>query len=250
MIKNLIVCGDSFYATSQSKINGFDFTGTHWSELVSKKLNLNLINLAMRGCSNRAIAFQIHHASSIPNSIVIAGWAAANERVEFSKSYIEYPVRLEHFDYRFANQIHPLKDQLSKNSEQIVSAGIPSIPDPEIQSFFLKYFPTATLVLIDTWVVLASLRLLKTKNVPIIFVENRCGTLPQTETENILAFIDEQDLLRAKDLNLFENMYENPHSPLDCGYHTHPDEQKRIAEYLYLRLKIRIKDYENSISKN
>ena len=50
---NLVVCGDSF---------SYGEGRTHWPFLVAKRLELNLINLSIVGCSNIAICYQIEYA--------------------------------------------------------------------------------------------------------------------------------------------------------------------------------------------
>ena len=53
MKKHLIVAGCSFSAFSQTK------PGTSWSEVLAKKLDWDLTNLARQGCSNGGIRVQI-----------------------------------------------------------------------------------------------------------------------------------------------------------------------------------------------
>jgi hypothetical protein len=67
MVKNLIVCGDSF---SQA-VNREPYLKTHWSELLSERLNLNLINLAHSGCSNRMVSFQIMETLKFSDTLTV-----------------------------------------------------------------------------------------------------------------------------------------------------------------------------------
>jgi hypothetical protein len=53
MKKKLMVAGCSFSAVSQR------FPGTSWSEVLAKKLDWDLVNLARQGCSNGGIRIQI-----------------------------------------------------------------------------------------------------------------------------------------------------------------------------------------------
>ena len=53
--KKLMVCGDSFSALTLDDKH----KGTHFSEILSKKLGYDLVNLAFRGCSNGGIRIQI-----------------------------------------------------------------------------------------------------------------------------------------------------------------------------------------------
>lgn len=56
----LYVCGDSFASLIQDQI-----PGTSWSEILSSRLNSELINFARPGASNISIAIQIDHALNI-----------------------------------------------------------------------------------------------------------------------------------------------------------------------------------------
>jgi hypothetical protein len=57
----LVVCGSSW--SSISKMPGFE--GTHWSELLTKKLNAALINLAISRASNSNIRLQLDFAKKL-----------------------------------------------------------------------------------------------------------------------------------------------------------------------------------------
>ena len=66
MNSTLVVCGDSFHSISnqyEEKTNPKKtYVGTHWSELLSNKLNWNLENLSMPSASNSVIVLQIMEA--------------------------------------------------------------------------------------------------------------------------------------------------------------------------------------------
>ena len=70
-MKKLIICGDSFNAVSKI------LPGTHYSEILSKKLGWQLLNYARRGCSNGGIRLQIQEAIAQRADFVIVvptGW--------------------------------------------------------------------------------------------------------------------------------------------------------------------------------
>lgn len=243
MIDTLIVCGDSFFTPAKIKYldaQPIDYTGTHWSEIVSKELNLNLLNLAMRGCSNRAIIYQLLQSHRTPNSIVIAGCAASQSRVEFTYTPDQFHRDIDRFSYIDSQGDHPLGTP--SELAHVYSKPVHMIDDHEVRNLFMKYFPIGHYADIDKLIILASLRKLKVKNIPFLFVENIFGP-PFLELRDYLDFIDESDLILEKDINFFENVYntndltEEEILRLDPGYHTHPDEQKRIAEYVCNRLK-------------
>ena len=91
-MKKLVVCGDSFNAISKNLPN------THYSELLSKRINWNLINLARRGCSNGGIRLQIDEAIRQQADFVIivpTGW----DRIEI-----------------------PVRDNFYKNTEKLIQS--------------------------------------------------------------------------------------------------------------------------------
>lgn len=80
----LAVCGDSFSATSDSSPH------THWSEILSQRLDWSLKNYARRGCSNGAIRLQIDQAIREGCDFVFVvptSW----DRMEIPCQGVEYP---------------------------------------------------------------------------------------------------------------------------------------------------------------
>lgn len=63
----LVVCGCSYSAPSQID----EFKGTHWSEILTKTINWELISLARQGCSNGGIRIQIDEAVKLKPDLVI-----------------------------------------------------------------------------------------------------------------------------------------------------------------------------------
>lgn len=238
-IANLIVCGDSF-----NTIGNIRYQGTHWSELVAKELGLNLLNLAMRGCSSRAICYQMRDALRRPNSIVIAGMAASPLRIETTNTPEEFGRDILKFQYPIP-QTHPLINHSNLDEVQHVrSSPIGMLDNKDVQNVFLSKVCIDILTDIDKWVLLANLRMLKNKKIPFLFFEQLAGDAGAPITlEEYLDFIDIKDLILKTDLDPFSNYYnhglmtQEEIDRLDPGYHTHPDEQKRIAEYIVKRLK-------------
>ena len=79
--KNIIICGESFsYGTGEK----------HWPQIVAQKTNRNLNNLAIVGCSNYAICFQLQYALTFlkPDDLVIISLTAA-ELLSVSESALE-----------------------------------------------------------------------------------------------------------------------------------------------------------------
>tara|TARA_B100000497_G_C7691413_1_gene420493 strand:+ start:578 stop:1264 length:687 start_codon:yes stop_codon:yes gene_type:complete len=85
----LIICGESFsYGTGVK----------HWPRIVSDFYDSELVNLAIVGCSNYAICFQLQHALNTLSSddFVIISLTAA-ERFEIDDDEFTFPVSIEDF---------------------------------------------------------------------------------------------------------------------------------------------------------
>ena len=85
----LVVCGESFSYGTDS---------THWPRIVADFYDSELINLAIVGCSNYAICFQLQHAMKFlkEDDLVIISLTAA-ERFEIDDDDLNYPATLEDF---------------------------------------------------------------------------------------------------------------------------------------------------------
>jgi hypothetical protein len=239
-IFNLMVCGDSFNAPGK-----LEFSGTHWSELVAKELNLELINLAIPGCSNRAVCYQMADSFRRPDSLVIAAPAASPLRIEITPTPEEFGRDISTFIYSKRDK-HPLE----KWGSLLISPHISSVPigmldDKEIQNVFLNKVSTSIMRDIDKWCLLANLKMLKNNKVPFLFFEQVWweNSSNHITLEDYLGFIDIEDLILLKDLGPPINVYNHAEitkeeiDKLDPGYHTHPDEQKKIATYIINRLR-------------
>ena len=80
MRKKLGVCGDSFYA-SLKEDSIYPGHGLHFTELVAKELNCDLITYARGGCSNQAIRLQIDEVIKHQPDFVIVG-ITSSDRIE------------------------------------------------------------------------------------------------------------------------------------------------------------------------
>lgn len=112
--KKLIVCGESFsYGTG---IN-------HWPQIVAQKTNRSLNNLAIVGCSNFAICFQLQDALSIlkPDDLVVISLTAA-DRFEIDDDEYNVPASLS--DFR--QDIDEVSDSPYTKSPTITSGNLTS----------------------------------------------------------------------------------------------------------------------------
>ena len=96
--KKLVVCGESFSYGTGSK---------HWPQIVATNLDIPLINLAIVGCSNYAICFQLQHALSFLTSkdLVVISLTAA-ERFEIDDEEYNVPASLTDFRHNIDEITH------------------------------------------------------------------------------------------------------------------------------------------------
>ena len=85
---HLVICGDSF---------SYGVNSNHWPQIVADKLKLELINLAIVGCSNITISHQINYCLKHykPKLLVVSLTAA--ERFEIDTDSDNFPATLEDF---------------------------------------------------------------------------------------------------------------------------------------------------------
>jgi hypothetical protein len=110
----LVVCGESFSYGTGAK---------HWPRIVSDFYDSELVNLAIVGCSNYAICFQLQHALNTLSSddFVIISLTAA-ERFEIDDDEFSIPVSVE--DFR--QNIDEIKDSPFSKSPTITSGNLSS----------------------------------------------------------------------------------------------------------------------------
>jgi hypothetical protein len=233
MIKNLVVCGDSFNTISDIE----EYKGTHWSEILSKYLNLNLISLADAGSSTTRIVFQMLEALTIPDSFVICAPTIGTERVEIVNNinYISYPV----------NSLKNFKPK--KNNSYYSYAGFlksASFSDNEYP-VLAKYLSSGIIENQSKWGYLYAIKKLKDNKIPFLLFEGFIlPTWHFIKVEEYLEYIslDEIILLSEFDafgdyINCFNDASKEKRDP---GYHTFPDQQLKIAEYVFNKIKSKI----------
>ena len=67
-MKKIIVCGDSF----MSPVVG-DYAGTHFSEIVAKEINYELVAYSRGGMSNGGICIQVKSAIEAKPDLILVG---------------------------------------------------------------------------------------------------------------------------------------------------------------------------------
>ena len=110
----LVVCGESFsYGTGVK----------HWPRIVSDFYDSELVNLAIVGCSNYAICFQLQHAlNNLSSDDFVVISLTASERFEIDDDEFSLPVSVE--DFR--QNIDEIKDSSFSKSPTITSGNLSS----------------------------------------------------------------------------------------------------------------------------
>jgi hypothetical protein len=230
-MKNLIVFGDSFNALNK------DFKGTHWSEILSERHNLNLISLARHGCSTRYIVFQMLHSLTHPDSIIIGSHSSSFTRVELLTKH-SYSDRADINCKSFENfDIDDKDTPFMKSINLFTIANDSTIPD-NVKEVVLTQLPIGMNYHIDKWGMFYALHELKKNNTNFLYMPNLL--FPEGD------LFDDNELIKqfGKEHILDEFSFEpyyvdrdaNPDF-VDPGYHTTTESQIEIANIIESRLK-------------
>ena len=234
-IETLIVCGDSFQDTGNT-----DHEGTHWSEIVSDRLNLKLLNLAIKGGSSVSIAFQMLHAEKVPNSLVIGAMAATEARFEITNQLDSYILNtIENFEY--TTKKNPWNKEHNPGLHHIRSTPISMLPE-ELRTQILTHFNFNLKRQTDTWTVLYALGRLKHASIPFLFFQavSKCQPIP---LELFAPFAGRENIILAEEMDPFAEFYDHSKMTLeeierlDPGYHTTYERQVVIADYMTPRIQ-------------
>jgi hypothetical protein len=98
----VVVCGASFMAPAASPES---LKGTHFSEIIAKKLNTDLVVLSTGGCSNFSISLQVEKAIQLKASLILAG-NTMPDRIEVPIHNLEnkeYDVNIDDMVYHLEN---------------------------------------------------------------------------------------------------------------------------------------------------
>jgi hypothetical protein len=236
-MKNLIVFGDSFNSLN-IKVLGKDFSGTHWSEVLSKRHNLNLISLARHGCSTRYVVFQILHALSYTDSIIIGSHASSFTRIELltKDGYADHSdIHLNSFE----NFDIDNKDIPFMRSINLFTLGNDaSVPD-NVKNVLLTKIPAGMNYHIDKWGMFYALHELKKNAANFLYMPNLLFSEGDLFDDNqLIAQFGKEHIL---DEFSFKPYYIDRNSNsdfIDPGYHTTPDSQIEIANIIEARLKL------------
>lgn len=236
-MKNLVVFGDSFQNPS------YDLPGSHWSEIISTRNNLNLINLANCGCSTRYVTFQMLQSIDIEDSIIVGSHAAHPGRVEF--------LTQEHRNYddvditSFENYYYPCRPNES-NPSFIKSINLFSILNDDSistidKNFLMNRISSGLMQHIDRWAMFYGLSQFKLKNKNFLYLSSLIKFWNLFSDEDLMKSFDSKNIMTANELS-FNDYFIDKYGPdgqgfIDPGYHTEPASQFIIADKIELKLK-------------
>lgn len=232
MIEHLIVCGDSFMAPSLNR----KYLNTHWSELLSSKLKLKLINLAQSGCTNRMVTFQILESLKYENSLTII--MAANHFIRFDLLTDENKSHSKINDLRnffITQSLH--KDYIFSQDAFIISKNMHEIEDEGDQKFLTTRIPWDLFRHIDNWGLFYSLSQLKTRKKKFLFLTGNylLDARPYSAYE-FVDFFGPESIVDETILYFKKYAFDKTRNPqlaeLDPGYHTFPADQIIISDII------------------
>ena len=239
MIKNLIVCGDSFNAVARYPL----YKGTHWSEHLSKMLNVNLINLASVGCSNRMIVMQVEEAMKYDDSLIMIAPAASSARIELttdSSRILDQDISLKNFLYN-----PPRNASADTFIRSVNASGVDhdAITNRAAKRILLETLPFGFFSHIDKWALHYMLDQLKKKKKNFLFFETVWWPPSQILSYEQLTELIVKDCIIARHEYSFQFYINSDKDKTfkDPGYHSTPEDQLKTANILFEIIKQRSK---------
>jgi hypothetical protein len=175
----VVVCGASFMAPAK---NPESLKGTHFSEIIAKNLNTDLVVLSTGGCSNFAIALQVEKALQLKPSLILAG-NTQSDRIEIPVHPLEdknYEVSIDDMIYHLENfnsykrtksykfMSTSLQDFFCKETIKHLKKECPQI-DAKIESvkeYFLSLYDFNLKRKLDSFTIYSYYHKLHTSNIP------------------------------------------------------------------------------------
>ena len=201
-MSKLVICGDSFMSPISCNDNDDTGCGMHFSELLSKKIDWELITFARGACSNQTIRLQIDEAiKEAPDYVIIA--TTSPDRFEFpindmtSRDYLKkYQLSsFENSDGLYNIDYNGFPDKSSKNKRfkditpKMFSETLNNIFNHDshykyltaseieiLMKWFDRFYDMSWKKQQDSWIIADGLRRLIDNNIKFGFI---CGTLDE-----------------------------------------------------------------------
>lgn len=228
MNNQLIVCGDSWMTPTIVE----KFKGTHFSEIISEELSLEVIPFSKGGMSNGGICITIEEAIRLNPKLILIG------TTYYDRGEIIYPyasgnidkLKPYHIEYEWAYDLSYRKFTKVQNSSEIYSIPFSNhdhIPDHQkktLKKYLTDLYHPGYKIYQDNMMLYAAFHKLVESKINFIFVVDNTPNFI-----NEIPWIDKNKNYAYKKLEPFLN-YNN--LDVDPGYHTSVDNQKAIAEIL------------------
>lgn len=243
-MKTLGVCGDSFMASMQFNDHDLDNGyGKHFTDLLAKRLKMNIITFAKSGSSNQAIRLQIDEILKQTPDFIIIG-TTTPERVEipiYEQSFDENDgvYNIYHTNNPNVSAKHP---NFSKIKPKMLSTTIHNVITEDHSKFFSKkdievfkswseiFFDSKWKRQQDTWILSDGLRKIRDSKIDFICIN---GFLNPKDLE----YLGDNIIQHDSELNPWN--YCNPDKMPKYWFHTGLEEQEILAEKWYEFIKDR-----------
>lgn len=244
--EKLVVCGDSFNSISEqiTSDNLSTYVNTHWSEIVSQRLNYDLINFACPGSSNTVIVLQILEAIEQRPDLIIVGWSAGHgTRVEYFIKEDDRVSGTNLGDFKYNHRLHPYQkyQKYQKSNkwhlEAVLSTSLIDMPHTKLAEELAMVLPFQLMGKKDEWIIMYALTKLVKSGIPFLVFERPPSwpdDWPSPFTNEMLEYCSRENIILKSDFDPY--IYQAGHSGSPC-YHTSKESQILIADYVEQRIK-------------
>lgn len=232
MKNKLIVCGESWNTPSDIP----KFRGTHYSELLAKDLNLQLLSFALSGCSNKAIAIQALDAIRQRPSLIIVGTCGHYGRIEImGKDFPDLECEILGVkDFNYLPARHPLHPLGVRRREEttISSTVITRIEDYQKRDMYAMDHSTRLSYQIEVMCYFYMLKKLQQSGIPFLVYPAMKESFCFKEHE-YNSWCDEKHIVKQSIYDHRELWVHDSPMESDPGYHTPPEAQVDVKNFLY-----------------
>ena len=222
--KKLIVCGDSYQTPSLKE----QYKKTHWSEVLADRLGLELLTFAHQGQSNTVITYQILDAVKYSDAVVVIS-PAAGVRIEWCEP--------EHLKGRPTSRrsFRRTDNKYPEAFINVLSMPMCDINNP-MHSVFLSNINLNLEQFKQECMLYYALSKLKNTTNGVLFLNSiPYGILEDNE---LLQVLNENQLVTKEQFDIgleFIDSWVN--RDIDPGYHTTPEFQIKLADYIENRIR-------------
>jgi hypothetical protein len=222
--KKLIVCGDSYQTPSLKQ----QYVKTHWSEILADRLSLELLTFAYQGQSNTVITYQILDAVKHKDAIVVIS-PSAGIRIEWCEPENLKSRPDSRRSFRRTDNKYP------EAFINVLSMSMCDINNP-MHDMFLSNINLNLEQFKQECMLYYALGKLKNSGNGILFLNSIPHAILQDS--ELLQVIGDNQLVTKEQFNIgaeFIDAWVN--KDIDPGYHTTPEFQIRLADYIEKRIR-------------